>query len=260
MKSLLVATVTGLVWWEAGAKALPAEGNLLENGSFESPEVTEKAQLSDGGDPSKSATATSWARLQHEEIPEGGKFTLGLTNKIARTGKQALYVDFDRLVAVSKSASVETKLISVRADSAYRVAIWGRVDRTRPIALDERRPSMWLRVSFYLSDGTTEAGDAVEGAEMIPGIVTPGFKRLPLFVATRWTESSAEFQTPPATQLVKIAWSWVIPTDPGETDGTIYWDDASLIALKTPAVENGNGVPKSANDQIEPNKPGLERK
>lgn len=240
---MMLATLRVGVLWGIVTEVRSAEVNLLENGGFEFPVVDGKTSSREGGNPTVGSGVTGWESLEQKEDLVGGKLTFGLTTEIARSGKQSLYLDFENLVAVSKSASLETKLISVEGEQAYKVAIWGRMDRKRPLALDERRPSMWLDVAFYEADGSTKSGEPLSGVEMIPGMITPGLESRLLFVSARWNESASEFRTPASAKFARITWSWIIPRDEGETDGIIYWDDASLVLLKPPPPAAGTVIP-----------------
>ena len=226
MKPIFSLVLAGMCL--VGRTALGNE-NLLQNGSFESPAVTGKVHHGAGGNPAQAESGSSWLSISDKKDQAGGEITLGVTKEIARTGSQALYVDFRNVSAVSQTVWIDTKPIPVQPNTAYRVSIWGRVDLARPLSLDERRPSMWLDVAFLQQDGKTPAGDRVEGVTMLPGAITPGMKSLLSFRSRRWSPFSSAFQTPAGTAFIQITWSWVIPKDQGVTDGVIYWDDATLV-------------------------------
>jgi hypothetical protein len=179
---------------------------------------------------------TPWAFFGASEETEGGKVVAGITDEIARTGKQSIYVDFDKVTANLRYAVLMTKLIPVKPSQNYRLAIWGRIDRKRPLALDERRPFTVLDVDFFAADGKTKAGEPIRGFQLIPGLVVPGGPHPLTYVSKRWTESPSQFTTPAGAAFVQIKWTWQVPADPGETDGVIYWDDATLQEDHTPAA------------------------
>jgi hypothetical protein len=220
------------------ASALSARGaNLLENGSFEQPVVTERTTEGNGGNPARISLNSAWASLIVDPGSEGGKLQVGLTNEIARTGKQSLFLDFDRVAARGRKAVLKTKPIAIKPSQQYRLSLWGRIDRKRPIALDERRPQMWLEVRFLQEDQTTETGEPIAGAQFLPGEIIPGGPHPLTFVSEKWKETSAQLTTPETARFVTITWYWLTTGDEGETDGTIYWDDASLDeAVPTPAA------------------------
>jgi hypothetical protein len=211
------------------ASAISLRGaNLLENGSFEQPTVTERTPEGNGGSPAKISLNSAWASLIVDPASEGGKLQAGVTNEIARTGKQSFFVDFDRVTASGRKAVLKTKPIAVKPSQQYRLSLWGRVDRKRPIALDERRPQMWLEIRFLQEDQKTETGEPIAGAQFLPGEVIPGGPHVLSFVSEKWKETSADLATPENARFVTITWYWLTTGDEGETDGTVYWDDASL--------------------------------
>jgi hypothetical protein len=207
--------------------------NLLENGSFELPAVKGRVPVANGGDPAR-VKPTGWEQLEAKPDTEGGKLVAGLTNEIARTGKQSLFVDFEKLTAPSRQASLVTHLIPVKASQSYKVSIWGRVDGKRPLALDERRPYLWIDVQFLKADRETEAADSQLGVQLIPGRIVPGDINDLIFVSWKWSESVALVETPKDSAFLQVTWTWGVPSDKGETDGIIFWDDAAIEAYTPP--------------------------
>jgi hypothetical protein len=139
--------------------------SLLENGSFEAPPVNSRVPVEGGGDPAKA----SRPRLSSSkyEPAEGGRLVTGLTNEIARTGKQSLFVDFQNLTAPGRRR--------IWSPTRYRQAVpvptalrsgdgWIPSGRS---ALDERRPYVWVDVQFLKADRDTEAGEAQLGVQLI---------------------------------------------------------------------------------------------
>jgi hypothetical protein len=208
----------------AGASA-PAE-NLLQNGSFEDPPVKGKVRHTEGGDP-KGQGPSSWATVT-DGTDGTGRLSIGLTNQIARTGSQSLYVNFDKLTAQKQRVSIETGLIPVKPERNYRISFWGRVDRDRPLALDERRPQLWLDIEYLQADGQTDAADSEHTVHLLPGKIVPGDITRPTFSSVRWTNAAVEIKTPPNTVSVRLTWTWMIGAGTGETDGAMYWDDATI--------------------------------
>jgi hypothetical protein len=251
MKSLLLAAALG------SAFALSARAqNLLENGGFEQPLVTGRTPAGKGGSPAQAGVKGTWASLIADAETEGGRLQAGITDEIARTGKQSLYVDFDKVTASGRKAVLKTNLIPIKPSQAYRLSIWGRIDRKRPLALDERRPQMWLEVAFFQENGTTEAGEPTAGAQFIPGDIVPGGPHPLVFLSTKWKESSAQLQTPATARFMRVTWFWLTTREAGETDGTVFWDDATLGEDTTPPAKTsgeegtlpGEAAPASAAD------------
>ena len=223
MRSLFFAALTGSALASSGR----AE-NLFENGSFELPAVKGRTRQEAGGNPVFAEKQITWSLFAAQSETTGGELSVGMTDEIARTGKQALYLDFAKVTAPSRSAALVTKLIPIKPAKPYRVSMWARIDRKRPLALDERRPHLWLDIEFFQADQKTPAGEPISGAQLIPGRVVPGGPHELIFVSGKWTESFSQITSPENAAFIKVSWSWTTPSDEGETDGVIYWDDASL--------------------------------
>jgi hypothetical protein len=239
MKAFLIATLSAIAVLSSGY----AE-NLLENGSFELPVVTGRVATADGGNPAK-VKGTAWEHLEVKPGAEGGSLITGITNEMARTGKQSLFVDFQKLTAPSRHLSLETNLIPVKALQSYRVSMWGRIDGKRPLSLDERRPYLWINAQFLKADRETEAADSQLGIQMTPGAIVPGDINELIFVSWKWKESFTIVETPADTAFLQVTWTWGVPSDEGETDGVIFWDDAA-IEESTPVTPPAGEAKKEA--------------
>ena len=219
----------------ASAAALPARSqSLLENGSFEEPQVTGRTPESAGGSPMKAGTPHGWGAFAVSPESAGGQIVAGVTNEIARTGKQSMFVDFQKVTASLRGAVLRTGQFPIKAGASYRVSIWGRIDRKRPLALDERRPRMLLEVAFFGADGTSQAGEPVAGDQPIPGEIVPATTPVLTFRTGKWKESFANVTPPDTAAFMRITWTVATPQGAGETDGIIYWDDASVTEANTP--------------------------
>jgi hypothetical protein len=233
-----------------------AAENLLADGGFESPAIDGRVAAAVGGNPLL-APESGWARLVDKNGEEGGKLILGLTREIAHNGKQALFVDFQRLTAASEVAFLVTKPVPIKPSTNYKVSIWGRMDRDRPLALDERTPFMQIGMEFLLADQQTPAAEARNAVLVIPAAVIPGGKVQLLFVARRWNVAETIVQAPVNAAFMRITWSWVTPKNEGETDGVIYWDDAAIeetteAPLSTPQPAPFEGGAKPAEKEPAP--------
>jgi hypothetical protein len=219
--------------------------NLLVDGGFELPVIEGRVPAANGGNPALPAES-GWERLADKKDDDGGKLIAGLTNEVAHSGKQAFFLNFERLTARSQIASLTTKPIAIKPSTDYRVAIWGRIDRDRPIALDERRPYIVITVDFLQADEKTSAGDSQHAPAAIPGEVVPGGSHELLFVSRRWTEMRSIVRTPDAAAFLRVTWTWTSTGDEGETDGVVYWDDASVeVSSEPPADAEKNDKPSS---------------
>jgi hypothetical protein len=205
---------------------------ILESGSFEIPPVTSRKPRSIGGDPSKSGIG-EWVTFQDKPDPEGGQVIMGLTNEISRSLRQSIFVEFNKLTKPLVSAQMSSEFIEILPAKKYKVSIWGRMDKKRPITLAQRLPYLRLRVDWFQEDKMTQTGNVVLKSQSIPGPKT----RPPLFVSDKWKEYWAWVDSPDDAKYIKITWSWETPPQEGQTDGVIYFDDASLRGEPAPKEE-----------------------
>ncbi len=240
MRSIILSAIIG-----TGAAWAAPVANFLGEASFENPPVTGRTPETDEG-VLPTNEGTPWEYFYSSEETEGGRVVVGLTNEIARTGKQSIYIDFQKVTATGRQAVLTTKLIAIKPAQAYRLSLWGRIDRKRPLSLDERRPFMAIDVEFFKADQQTKAGEPVRGFQLIPGRVIPGGPHPLVFLVKRWSESVSQLMTPADAAFLKVVWVWQVPTDPGETDGVVFWDDFALIEDQTPAKADAAEDPKAA--------------
>jgi len=218
-----------------GADEAEEPPKILENGSFEWPAMVGRRERSQGADVSKSTMSSEWLTFKDKPDADGGKLILGLTSQIARSGRQSLFVEFNQLTKPNVSTELSSDLLPIMPDKPYRISIWGRMDKERPITLAQRSPYLKLRIDWFKTTvETNEDGEKIEDREQT-GEVTwkaqpiPGPKnRKPLFVAHEWNEYFANVKSPEDANFIKITWYWDTPPQEGETDGVIYFDDATI--------------------------------
>jgi hypothetical protein len=202
------------------AVALP-----FKNGSFEEPVVSKRTAEIEGGNPAGLETS-DWSHFFRRKGEGEGALTIGTTNEIARTGKQSMFLDFGAVTGKRFSASLMTRLIPVKPKHPYKVGMWGRTDRERPLTLDQRRPYLRVEFEFYKEDEETQVGDGDYRVLRIPGSI----KRL-LFTSSQWNQAYGIARAPTGAALMKVSFVFNIPNAPGKTDGTIFFDDASVEEL-----------------------------
>jgi hypothetical protein len=156
MKSTLLVALSGASFANLSAAEAP---NLLLNGSFETPTVEARTAADAGGSPVLGSNESSWQELTGDTQEEAGKITFGLTNSIARTGKQSDVRRFSESHRQGADSAAGHQNDSGQPDTTYEISIWGRIDRDRPVALDERRPHMWIDVEFLQKDQQTTAAE-----------------------------------------------------------------------------------------------------
>jgi hypothetical protein len=204
--------------------------NLLESGSFEWPPVRKKKAISEGADISKSAMNAEWLNFKDSTKEGGGKLVLGLTNEIFRTGRQCMFVEFDKLSRPSAVAELASDFVSILPGESYRVGIWGRIERANPITLDQRVPHLKLRVDWFLADKEEQTGNVEFRVQPIPGSAN----RAAMFTSGKWSEYFATFKAPADAAFMRITWTWESGSEVGETHGVIYFDDASIEGISGP--------------------------
>jgi hypothetical protein len=205
---------------------------LLDMSSFERPRVKGRTPWDKGGNPAPRSLG-EWKSFQpNSAVRNEGVMQAGLTDEIARSGKQALFVAFNKTKSVLGRYDLTSSLIRVRPNFTYRVSIWGRMDKPNPITIDQRIPAMRLQVDFFQADRQTQAGESVIKAQTLPGVLNRGF----VFTPDRWTEFMADVESPEDAAFIRITWTWNTPTDEGTTDGTIYFDDLGLYGERPDPV------------------------
>ena len=207
--------------------AIATDTQILDYGSFELPRVTARTPRRKGGDFLK-FTEGEWMRFNDKPDDEGGSLVAGVTNEVARTGRQSLFIEFTKLTKPLASAEISSQLIAVKPANPYRVSIWGRMDKKQPLTIEQRIPNLYLQVDFFQPDQQTQTGDQVFRIQPMPGS-----RRLkPFFNTERWSEYYADVTTPEDAGYIKITWRWTTPPDAGETNGVMYFDDATLIGAR----------------------------
>ena len=242
MKSNFVAAVGAAT---AVLSSAVAE-NLLENASFEAPQITGTTPASKAPGFSSLKEKNSWTILLSDRTEKGGTIEVGLTDKFAHTGKQSIYVNFVKVTAKGKRGELSSDLLPVKPEQPYRFAIWGLIDRQRPLTMDERRPHLMIDAQYFAADQETQVGDADYRVQMIPGSFIEGLGVVRVFAIGKWSEFSARFRTPPEAAFMKVSVYWESHSGavskpqqkgaarvedeelPLETDGVIYFDDVVL--------------------------------
>ena len=248
--------------------AIATETQLLEYGSFELPRVKERTPRRQGGDFLKFALG-EWVRFEDKPDDDGGKLVAGVTNEVARTGRQSLFIEFTKLTKPQMFAEISSQPIPVKPSAPYRVSIWGRMDKKQPLTIEQRIPNLYLQVDFFQADGETQTGDQVFRVQPMPG----SRRVKPFFSTERWSEYYAEVETPEDAGYLKITWRWATnppkiaapgaPPDKSETNGVMYFDDATLIGERVDTdepepEETPEGTPGAESVQMKQLKPGDE--
>src|SRR5687768_9867677 len=86
---------------------------LLESSSFEWPQVKQRQARSEGGDLKKSAMNADWISFTDKSDDPAGKLILGLTNEISHSGKQSMFVKFDKVTKQAATAVLASDFLPV---------------------------------------------------------------------------------------------------------------------------------------------------
>lgn len=232
---MIVATLA------TGASAFGQQ--LLESGSFEWPATTKRKARSEGGDLTKSAMSAEWITFKDKPDDKEGRLIMGLTNEISRSGRQSLFVNFDKLTKKNIKGVLASDLIPVQPGQSYKIGIYGRVDKKEPIALDTRTPWLRLRIDWFKNGVDEDSGETVMEQVGNPdddakGHPLPGAKtRKPYFVSTEWKQFWANVKSPADAEFVKVTWTWETYQQDGETNGIMFFDDATIEGAPGPKVD-----------------------
>lgn len=216
------------------APALPllAQDVIFET-SFEAPAVSGRVPKSAGGDPSKTppsrpAQEPAWQRFEDQPNlgAEGGSVVAGLTNRMARTGQQSLFVEASRLSAPYIGAQWVTRAIPVKPGHPYRVVLWGRNDVQQPLRGGSAQLFLKIQVDFYTDDGLTETGESQYLLLLLPG----GNGREPFIAGNVWLPLGFAFEAPAGAKTMTVSFRCNSSAEKGAVSGLVYFDDFSVTA------------------------------
>ncbi len=133
--------------------------NLLPNGGFEAPVVNGRTTAEQGGDPSAVSKNQGWIGFRFENSGTGGAISGGLTDEIARSGKQSLFIKFDHVNKAYQSATLVSNFVPVVSGTEYQVGIWGRTDVKDLIDSEGRSAYLKLEVDFFAGTPSRQWGN-----------------------------------------------------------------------------------------------------
>jgi hypothetical protein len=207
-----------------------AAGNLFPGGSFEAPMVKGRTPAEQGGNPSAAPKPPPWVVFNFENSGTNGIVTGGLTNEVARTGTQSLFINFDHVAQPYRSATLVSNFIPIVAGAEYKVGIWGRTDANDLIDSQGRSAYLKLEVDFFAKDAFQAVGEPFLRVLPIPGSKDHD----PYFTPDAWKAFIVKFTTPPAAVFAQITWRWETGGDPGEINGIMYFDDVTMTGPPNP--------------------------
>ena len=245
---------------QISVSALQAEDILSNLGGFEQPGVTARTRTEKGGDPSLSGEHGLFASFTHRVGNKDGTITAGLTNEIARSGTQSIYIDVDKLSSRYEGAAIQSNPIPILPSHTYKTSIWGKMDSKKPFVIQNRPLYLKLQIDFFSADKLTQTGETVYLIQPIPGTKN----REAFFDDKKWTEFGTEFSTPEDALFIVVTWHWDTGSEPGETSGLIYFDDftvrgdmpAQSMLQLIQAEKEPEKEPEADSDEMAPAKSG----
>ncbi len=153
-----------------------------------------------------------WQRsLGRLQVPaRRGKVTGGLTNEVARSGTQSLFIDFNHVTESYQSATLISNFIPMASGTDYEVGIWGRTDAKDLIDSEGRSAYLKLEVDFFAEDANASVGDpfyqSSAARQQGPPPLHPG----------RWYRFVTTLATPPGAVFAQIIWRWETGGDSGD--------------------------------------------
>ena len=251
------------------APAPPAHAGVVFETSFESPSVTGRTPKAAGGDISKPDPAnggkSAWSRFEDQPNigEEGGSVVAGLTNQIARTGAQSLFIEASKLSVPYLGALFVSRPIPVEGGKYYKINLWGRNDAKNPLVCAMAQLFLKMRVDFFSDEGKTETGESQYMLQPLPG----GKGHAPLLVPTAWNAVGMRFGAPAAAKFMVVSFRCDSSAERGAISGTAYFDDFTVFTdqrqpsdalleqlLKEAAadVSSDSGTPPEAAEAAQP--------
>lgn len=228
--------------------AAPAD-QLLESGSFEIPRVAGRTPLAKGGNPMLVGRKTDWSLFLHPRpTPENGAAIAGITDEVAHSGRQSLFIEFDKFRAIVSGPLLVTDLISIQPGKPYHFSIWGRVDKKNPLTIDQRIPYLKLNIEWFAADKETVVGDPFFRAQPLPDSRNRPAQRPPMFSSTKWGEYYMDLDSPEDAAFVKVTWKWESTTEAGTTTGVMYFDDATISGEPGPKPPEPKDEPEENSE------------
>jgi hypothetical protein len=204
--------------------------NLLPGGSFETPAVHGRMLKDHGGDPTNNGRGPGWISFIFQTSGTGGGLTGGLTNEVAHSGAQSLFIDFNHVSSADQSATLVSNFFPVVSGSGYEVGIWGRTDAKDLVDPQGRSAYLKLEIDYFAKDANTSVGEPFYAVQPLPGSKNHD----PFFKPDSWNRFFVKVTTPPGAVFAQITWRWETESDSGEINGIMFFDDAEMTGPANP--------------------------
>jgi hypothetical protein len=214
----------------AGDTSSFPQNDLFKRGGFEEPAVHGRTPVDKGADPTNGGNPP-WITFKIAPDTTGsnadGQIAAGLTDEIAHSGKQAMYINFQHVKTPYQSLTLTSNFVPVVSGSLYQVNIWGRADAKAIITRNDRPAYLKVEIDFFGADGNQSVGDPSYTVLPIGG---GGDKdHPPFFKPDDWTEFFTKVTAPQGAVFAQMIWTWESAgSDPGEINGTIFFDDVTV--------------------------------
>jgi len=208
-----------------------AGADVVFQNSFESPSVKTRTPKAAGGDISKADPAHPEEKpfwLSFGDQPNigatGGSIIAGVTNEVARTGNQSLFIEASKLSAPYIGASFSTRPLPIAGGKYYKISLWGRNDAKKPLIRAAAQLFLKMQIDFFTDEGKTETGDTQYLLQPLPG----GKGYASTFVPTSWQPVGLHFGAPPKAKFMVLSFRCDSSAEKGAITGCIYFDDLTL--------------------------------
>ncbi len=233
--------------------APPAFAGVVFETSFESPGVTSQTPKAAGADiskPSKPGEKPAWSRFEDQPNigAEGGSVVAGLTNQIARTGTQSLFIEAAKLSVPFLGALFVSQPIAIEGGQYYKIGLWGRNDAKTPLVSAMAQLFLKIRVDFFSDEGKTEIGESQYMLQPLPG--SKG--HTPLLLTDTWNMIGMRFNAPPSAKFMVVSFRCDSSAERGAISGIAYFDDFTVSTdQRQPADLLMEKLLKEAGDDTE---------
>ena len=209
-----------------------AGADVVFQNSFESPSVKIRTPKAAGGDISKADPAHPEEKpfwLSFGDQPNigatGGSIIAGVTNEVARTGNQSLFIEASKLSAPYIGASFSTRPLPIAGGKYYKISLWGRNDAKKPLIRAAAQLFLKMQIDFFTDEGKTETGDTQYLLQPLPG----GKGYASTFVPTSWQPVGLHFGAPPKAKFMVLSFRCDSSAERGAISGTAYFDDFTVF-------------------------------
>lgn len=242
-----------LVTAAAFSLALPAGAEVVFQSGFEVPAVKARTPKASGGDitqpdPAQPGGPPAWRRFEDQPHldTEDGSVVAGVTQEVARSGKQALFVEVSKLSAPYVGALWVTHPIAIEGGKDYRASLWVRNDTQKPLLCAAAQLFLKMQVDFFTDEGNTETGESHYLLQPLPG--SKGHP--PLIVSNHWTSVGLRFSPPADAKFMVVSFRCDSSAEKGAISGTLFFDDFTVETV--PAAPDCGSLPTPSKPPISP--------